>query len=99
MPLSMTKQADNQILTLEGAVTIRDARKLALLLEECLEENGPIRVKTGSLTDVDTPILQCLCSLKKTVSELSFDDPNGILLSALDRSQLRRALLGAREDL
>jgi ABC-type transporter Mla MlaB component len=98
MPFSVGIQEGRQILALEGSVTIRDARKLAALLNEKLDERMPLEVETARLDDIDTCILQLLCSLKKTAAELTFADPPYVFLSALDRSQLRRALLGARES-
>ena len=98
MPFSMAIQEGKQILLLEGSVTIRDARELAALLGEKLDENVPLEVETARLEDIDTCILQLLCALKKTALELSFGDPPEVFLNALDRRQLRRALLGARES-
>jgi len=99
MPFSITSREGRQILTLEGSVTIRDARKLAAMLGEELDEGVPVEVETARLEDIDTCILQLLCSLQKTVPVLSFADTPDVLLSALDRSQLRRGLLGARDNL
>ncbi len=99
MPFFLTKQEGRQILRLEGDVTIRDARKLAAMLGESLDRRLPVAVETARLEDIDTCILQLLCSLGKTVPQLAFAEPPEILLNALDRSQLRRALLGARETL
>ena len=99
MPFSVTIQDGRQILALEGSVTIRDARKLAATLGEKLDERLPLEVETAHLEDIDTCILQLLCSLKKTAPELTFVDTPDVFLSALDRSQLRRALLGAGESL
>ncbi len=98
MPFSVAMHEGRQILALEGRVTIRDARTLAALLGEKLDERVPLEVETARLEDIDTCILQLLCSLKKTAVELTFGDPPDVFLSALDRSQLRRALLGARES-
>jgi len=99
MPFSVAIQEGRQILALEGSVTIRDARKLAAMLGEKLDERMPLQVETARLGDIDTCILQLLCSLKKTGLELSFADTPDVFLNALDRSQLRRVLLGARESL
>ncbi len=99
MPFSMTKREGKQILTLEGAVTIGNARKLATLLDETLEDGAPLEVESARLEDIDTCILQLLCSLKKSVPELTFADPSEVFLSVLEASQLRRALLGRRETL
>jgi ABC-type transporter Mla MlaB component len=98
MPFSVAIQEGRQILVLEGSVTIRDARKLAAMLGEKLDESVPLEVETARLEDIDTCILQLLCSLKKTALELSFAGSD-VFLNALDRRQLRRALLGARESL
>jgi hypothetical protein len=56
-------------------------------------------VDTGSLEDIDTCILQLLCSLRKTVPAFSFDNPSEVFIGAVDRCGLRRELLGGREDL
>jgi hypothetical protein len=84
-------------LKLEGAVTIRHARELAAGLAAGLEEGAPAGVDTTGLEDIDTCILQLLCSLRKTVPALGFDNPSGAFIGAVDRSGLRRELLGARE--
>ncbi len=99
MAFSMTREEGRQILTLEGSVTVRDARNLAAAVTESYEEGTPLAVETGKLEDIDTCILQYLCSLRKTVDELSFENPPEAFLNALDRRQLRHFLLGAREDL
>ena len=62
-----------------------------------LEDRTPVAVDTGGLEDIDTCILQLLCSLRKTVPALSFDNPSEAFVSAVDRCGLRRELLGARE--
>ena len=99
MPFSIVNNADGQVLKLEGAVTIRHAQELAAMLGERLEGGKPVGVETGSLEDVDTCILQLLCSLRRTVRTLSFDDPSETFIGAVDRCGLRRELLGAREGL
>ena len=99
MPFSIAKEQDRQILKLEGSVTIRHAQDLATKLAEVLEEGTPVGVDTGGLEDIDTCILQLLCSLRKTVPALSFDDPPEVFTGALDRCGLRRELLGAKEGL
>ena len=57
----------------------------------------PVVVDTGGLEDIDTCILQMLCSLRKTVPALSFDNPSEAFIGAVDRCGLRRELLSARE--
>ena len=99
MPFSIAAKQGRQILKLEGAVTIRHAQELAAKLGKSLEAGKPVGVDTGGLEDIDTSILQLLCSLGKTVPELSFDRPSEVLIEAVDRCALRRELLGAREDL
>ena len=99
MPFSIVNKQNVQILTLEGAVTIRHAQDLAAKLEEGLKDGAPVGVDTEGLEDIDTCILQLLCSLRKTVARLSFDRPSEVLIGAVDRSGLRRELLGGREDL
>lgn len=98
MPFSVTTIRGRQVLKLEGAVTIRHAQELAARLGEGLEDGAAVGVDTGGLDDIDTCILQLLCSLRKTAASLSFDDPSKVFLGAVDRCGLRRELLGARED-
>ena len=99
MTFFIANRAERQILTLEGSVTIREARNLAALLNDSLVEGAPLDIETARLDDIDTCILQLLCSLKKTAPEFTFVDTSAVFLSAVDRSQLRRALLGVRENL
>ena len=61
-----------QTLKLEGSVTIRHARALFTLVAESLQDGEPLAVETGELEDVDTSILQLLCSLRRTVSAVTF---------------------------
>lgn len=97
MPFSITITQGRIALKIKGAITVRHAQDLAVRLSEWLEEGIPVRVDTGELEDIDTSVLQLLCSLRKTVKELSFEDPSEVFLSAVDRCGLRRELLGARE--
>ena len=99
MPFSIASTQGRQILKLEGAVTIRHAQDLAAKLGESLEDGTPVGVDTGGLEDIDTCILQLLCSLRKTVPALSFDNPSEAFIGAVDRCGLRRELLSAREGL
>ncbi|MGD0773301.1 MAG: STAS domain-containing protein [Candidatus Solibacter sp.] len=99
MPFSIADQQGRQILRLEGAVTIRHARELAATIGEALGSDAPAAVDTGALEDIDTCVLQLLCSLRKTVPSLSFDDPSDAFTRAVDRCGLRRDLLAAREGL
>ena len=97
MPFFIDKQQGRQVLKLEGAITIRHAQDLAATLGKGLEDGKPVAVDTARLKDIDTCILQLLCSLRKTVPGLSFDSPSDAFIGAVDRSGLRRELLGARE--
>jgi hypothetical protein len=99
MPYSITRAQDRQILKLEGAVTIRHAQDLAAKLAEDLENSTPVGVDTRALEDIDTCILQLLCSLRMTFPSLAFDNPSDAFSGAVDRCGLRRELLGARESL
>ena len=99
MPFSMTTDAGQQILTLEGAVTVRNGSKLGATVTGALDESRPLAVDTSGLSDIDTCVLQLLCSLQKTVPELIFPAPSVVFLNALERAQLRRSLLGGRETL
>ena len=99
MPFSIAITQGKQFLKLEGAVTVRNAQDLAAKLGEGLEDGVSVTVDTTNLADVDTCILQLLCSLRKTVTALSFDDPSEAFLIAVDRCGLRRELLSTREGL
>ncbi len=97
MPFSIDTAQDRQILKLEGSLTIRNAQDLAAMLGEELKDGTSVGVDTAGLEDIDTCILQLLCSLRKTVPALSFDEPSEGFMCAVDRGGLRRELLGARE--
>jgi anti-anti-sigma regulatory factor len=97
MPFSVTTKQGRQVLSLEGAVTIRHAQELAANLVECLEDGVPVGVDTAGLEDIDTSILQLLYSLRKTATTVSFDNPSEVFIGAVDRCGLRRELLGAWE--
>jgi ABC-type transporter Mla MlaB component len=99
MAFTIASTADSQILTLEGAVTIRDARDLAARIGDGLKDGKPVGVNTQGLVDIDTSILQLLCSLRQSVPALLFDNPSDAFSCAVDRCGLRRELLGAREGL
>jgi anti-anti-sigma regulatory factor len=99
MPFAVTSEAGQHVLTLTGAVTIEDAQELTGAVAECLDDGNPVSVETDELEVIDTCILQLLCSLRKSAAELSFEKPSEPFLNALDRRQLRRFLLGVREDL
>ena len=98
MPFSIANERGRHILKLEGAVTVRHAHDLASGLAGGLEDGMPVGVDTGSLEDIDTCILQLLCSLRKTVPAFSFDNPSEAFTAAVDRCGLRRELLGGREN-
>jgi anti-anti-sigma regulatory factor len=99
VPFSIATRQGRQMLKLEGAVTIRHAQDLAAKLGEGLKDGIPVEVDTAGLEDIDTCILQLLCSLRKAVPGLSFENPSAAFTAAVDRRGLRRELLGAREGL
>jgi anti-anti-sigma regulatory factor len=99
MPYSIARHRGRQILKLEGAVTIRHARDLAAKLGEGLPDGAPVGVDTAKLEDIDTCILQLLCSLRKTLPGMVLDSPSAAFIAAVDRSGLRRELLGTREGI
>jgi anti-anti-sigma regulatory factor len=98
VPFSVANRQGRQVLRLEGAVTIRHAQDLAAMLGE-LEDDTSVGIDTGDLEDIDTCILQMLCSLRRTVRALSFNSPSDAFIAAVDRCGLRRELLSAREGL
>lgn len=95
MPFSIDNQQGRQILKLSGAITVRHALDLGAMLGDGM----PAGVDTGELEDIDTCILQLLCSLRRSIPALAFDEPSEVFLGAVDRCGLRRELLGAREGL
>jgi anti-anti-sigma regulatory factor len=97
-PFSITRTMGGVVLKVEGALTIRHAQDLAAGLAEYVDDGAPLRVDTGDLEDIDTCILQLLCSLRKTVPALSFEDPSEVFMRAADRCGLRRELLATRES-
>ena len=97
MPFSIVSAEGRSVLKLQGGVTIRDARELATRLEEGLTDATRVQVDTEDLEDIDTCILQMLCSLRRTIPEVSFDHPSEAFTGAVDRCGLRRELLSARE--
>jgi len=97
MPFSMVDRQGGQFLKLEGSVTIVHALELTARLKDHMDDASVVGVDTKSLEDIDTCILQLLCSLRKTFPALSFDDPSDAFLSAVERCGLRRELLTARE--
>jgi anti-anti-sigma regulatory factor len=99
MAFAIASTADRQILKLEGAVTIRDAHDLAASIGERLENGKPMEVDTQGVEDIDTSILQLLCSLRQSVPALVFGHPSDAFAGAVDRCGLRRELLNAREGL
>jgi hypothetical protein len=98
VPFSIATNQGRQILALEGAVTILHAQDLAAKLAGGLEDGAPIGVDTAGLEDIDTCILQLLCSLRKAVPGLAFDNPSQAFIGAVDRRGLGRVLLGAPEE-
>src|SRR5271166_4346117 len=99
MPFSISSAPGRLILTLERSVTVRHAQSLAAELRGHLQENTSVTVNTEHLEDVDTCVLQLLCSLRKAVPVLSFESPSEALLGAAERCGLQRELLGGREGL
>jgi hypothetical protein len=99
VPFSIVNEEGRQLLKLAGSVTIRDSQELANRLGADLEDGASLGVDTGRLEDIDTCVLQLLCSLRKSVRAVTFDRPSDVFIGAMDRCGLRRELLGAREDL
>jgi anti-anti-sigma regulatory factor len=98
MPFAVHKTENRLSLELEGEVTIRHAGDLAAKIGEALDGCVSVVVDTTRLQDVDTNILQLLCSLHKTAPALSFHQPSPEFLAAVDRCGLRRELLGGARE-
>jgi anti-anti-sigma regulatory factor len=99
MPFWIVNEAGRQLLKLEGAITVRSAQEFAAKMVEGAEIEVPFEVDTTGLTDIDTCILQLLCSLRKTVPAFCFDRPSEVFIRAAERCGLRRELLGTTESL
>jgi len=99
VPFLFVNTAGRLTLKLDGAITIRHAQSFAAKLSEGAEGDVPTRVDTEGLTDIDTCILQLLCSLRKTCPALRFENPSEIFVGAVDRCSLRRELLGSQGEL
>ncbi len=98
MPIIIHKTEDAFTVALDGVVTIRHAQDVATTLGEMLDGGVSVTVGTAGLRDIDTSILQLLCSLRKTVPVLSFEDPSDEFIAAVDRCGLRRELLGGTRE-
>jgi anti-anti-sigma regulatory factor len=98
VPFSVESRPGVLVLKLAGAITIRDAQDLAAKLSENLDETMPVEIDVQDLDDVDTCILQLLCSLRKSVPAVRLDNPSTGFIAAVERCGLRRELLGARES-
>ena len=99
MPFSLTNTQGGLTVTLEGALTIRHAQELAARLREDLKDGMAVEVKSGGVEDIDTSVLQILCSLRKTAPSFTCDSPSEAFTGAVERCSLKRELLGTREDL
>ncbi len=99
MPFSISFEHGTVTLRLKGAVTIRNAQELATNLRERLQDGAAFTVDAAELEDLDTCVLQLLCSLRKNRPTLSFTSPSVVLDQAIDRCGLRRAWCGEREGL
>jgi len=102
VPFEISNHQDTRILKLQGVVTIQQAHELGARIAEAIEEGAPgspILVETQSLEDIDTCVLQLLCSLRKTVEAVSFANPSEVFVKAIERCGLRREFIGAREGL
>ena len=99
MAYSIDRKDGRQILILEGEVTIRHAQELAARLSQDLDFGDAVVINTSQLEDIDTCVLQLVCSLSKTIEGVSFGNPSQIFLAAVDRCSLRREFPGLREAL
>ena len=97
MPYSVHTLDGRQKVTLEGRITIRHAEDFAEAMREVIKSGNPVDIETSGLEDIDTCILQLLCSLRKTVRASSFEVTSDVFLNAAERCGLRHELLAARE--
>ena len=99
MPFSRIETAGGVTLKLDGAITIGQAGDFAAWLLEDAGGAMPTGVDTQGLTDIDTCILQLLCSLRKSFPAIRFEDPSETFTGVVDRCGLRRELLGSQEGM
>jgi len=98
MPITTSKTEGALSVGLDGVVTIRDAQEIATQLAEVLDGCVSVRVRTAGLRDLDTSILQLLCSLRMTVPVMVFEHPSEEFIAAVDRCGLRRELTGGTKE-
>jgi ABC-type transporter Mla MlaB component len=98
MPIAVYSGAEGVTLKLAGEISIRQAKDLGVEISAALPGVSRVHVDTSEFADADTSILQILCSLRKTVPALSFDNSSEAFIAAVDRCGLRRELLGTLRE-
>ncbi len=98
MPMTVHRTGGELVVKLEGALIVRDAQGLADTLGDVHDGVVSANVDAAGVCDIDTAILQLMCSLRKTVLLLSFENPSQEFIAAVDRCGLRRELLGALRE-
>ena len=97
MPFSFLALDGRQKVLLEGRITIRHAEDFAEKLGQVIKDGTPVDIDSSALEDIDTCILQLLCSLRKTVRVLSLEPASPVFMCAIERCGLRRELFDAGE--
>jgi len=99
VPYSISRAQGVQVLNLEGEICIRHVRDLAALLIKEMDAGMRVEIHTRGLQRVDTAVLQLLCSVRRTATELTAPNPNEVFVAAVNRCGLRRQLLCGKEDI
>ena len=72
---------------------------MATQLREQVAAGAAVRVELGELENIDTCMLQLLCSLRATATAARFENPPEAFVNAVERCGLRREFLKVKEEL
>jgi anti-anti-sigma factor len=68
--IGLHKNGDRATVTLGGELTVRQARKLKAALLDAMQSCATIEVVLGSISKMDSSLLQVLCSAQRTAAGL-----------------------------
>jgi ABC-type transporter Mla MlaB component len=95
MAYAVGVEGDSVRIELRGSVTIRDAQGLAAEIGGRLRPESAVAVETEAVEDVDTSVLQLLCSVQRTAAAFTVRKPSAAFTQAVDRCALRREFFSA----
>jgi anti-anti-sigma regulatory factor len=90
MPFFIEESSGRTVLKLEGSVTVRDAQALWSALEPVLGRAALLDVDASRLDDIDSSLLQVLCSAHKTAADFRVGAASRSFFDAVERCSLRR---------